>query len=161
VQRVLAEAGGVEGIGKQVIVIAYGKDTQTEEGVAFGESIQVEQDFFRRIFCVEAAAMDGVLLAFFGAREIEIAAETVGDGEIGLQDAAEHFLVKLFLKRFGGAENGVGVGVFGVEVGEDFGILFFAKPGVGIDAAVAVEDVLDGMEAGERGLRGVGRGCLG
>jgi len=45
--------------------------------------------------------MDGILFAFHGAGEIEIAAEAVGDREIGLLDAAEHFLVELFLEGLG------------------------------------------------------------
>ena len=98
--------------------------------------------------------MDRVLLAFFGACEIEIAAEAVGNREVGLQDLAQHFLIELFLEGFGAVKNGVGVGVFGVEIGDDLGILLFLEPGVIVDAAVVVEDVLDGMAAGDWGLAG-------
>src|SRR4029077_3183174 len=87
--------------------------------------------------------MQGILLAFLGAREIKVAAQSVGNRKVGLQDAAEHFLVEFFLKRFGIPKRGVGVGVFRVEVGDDFGIVFIAEPGVVVDAAVAVDDVLD------------------
>jgi hypothetical protein len=106
--------------------------------------------------------VNGVLLALFGAREIEIAAQSVGNGEIRLQDAAEHFLIELFLEGRGVAENGVSVGVLGVEVGDDFGIVLVAEPGVVVDAAVAVDNVLDGLparygrlgRAGALGVRG-------
>ena len=98
--------------------------------------------------------MDRVLFAFFGAGEIEIAAEAVGNRKIGLQDFRQHFLVELFLEGFGAVENGVGVGILGVEVGDDFGICFLAQPGVVVDAAVVVDDVFDGMAAGDRWLTG-------
>ena len=61
--------------------------------------------------------MDGILFAFLGAREILEAAKLVRDAEVRLLNAGEHFLVELFLEGFGGLEDGVGVGIFGVEVG--------------------------------------------
>jgi len=48
------------------------------------------------------------------------------------------FLVKLFLERLGGLEDGVGVGIFRVQVSDNFGVFLFAKPGVVVDAAIAV-----------------------
>ncbi len=50
VQGVLAEAGGVERIGQQMIVVADVEGTEAEEGVAFGQRVQVEQEFFGRVF---------------------------------------------------------------------------------------------------------------
>jgi hypothetical protein len=113
--------------------------------MAFGEGIQVQQEVVIGICGFLFTEMDGVLLAFFGTREIEIAAKAGGNRQIGLLDTAEHFLVELFLKSFGAGKHGVGVSVFGVEVGDDFGIIFIVEPVVWIDAAVFVNDVFDRM----------------
>ena len=93
------------------------------------------------------AEMPGILLAFFCAREIEVAAKRVGDGKIGLKNAAEHLLVEPLLKLGAGLEHGVGVGVFRLEVGDDFGTFLLAEPGVVIDAAIPVKDLLDRFTA--------------
>lgn len=69
-------------------------------------------------------------------------------------NAAEHFLVEGFLKGFGRFEEGVGEGVFFLEVGGDTGVVFVAEPGVLVHAAVAVDDVLDGFAGGDGGLEG-------
>jgi len=150
-ESVLAEAGGVCGVGEEGIVVADLEDAEAEEGLAFGEEIQIEKDLLVGV-ADGGAAVDGVLLAFDGAGVVFEAAEGVGDAEIGLQDAAEHFLVEAGLEGFGGFEVGVGVSVFGFEIGEDAGIFFVAEPGVVVDAAVGVDDVLDGFAECERGL---------
>jgi len=108
-----------------------------------------------------SAAVDGVLLAFDGAGVIFEAAQGVGDGEIGLLNAAEHFVIKAKLERLGGFEVGVGVGVFGFEIGEDAGILLVTEPCVVVDAAVGMDDVFDGFAQGERGLESDGAGLGG
>ena len=82
--------------------------------------------------------MDRILFAFLGAREILETAKRVGDAEVGLLDAGEHFLVELFLEGLGGLEQGVGVGIFRVEVSDNFGVFLFAEPSVVVDAAIAV-----------------------
>jgi len=65
--------------------------------------------------------VEGILFAFLGASEILETAKRVGDAEVGLLDAGEHFLVKLFLEGLGGLEDGVGVGIFRVQVSDNFG----------------------------------------
>ena len=99
-----------------------------------------------------AAKMERVLLAFDGFDGVEIAAKAIGNGEIGLLDAGEHLVVERLLKGLGGLEDGVGIGVFGLEVLEDRGIFFFAEPGVIVDAKIAVKEVLDGFASGDRRL---------
>jgi hypothetical protein len=125
--------------------------------VALGELIEIEKDLLvGRLDC--GAAVDGVLLAFDGAGVVFEAAKGVGDTEIGLENAAEHFVVEAGLKGFGGFEIGFGVGIFGFEIGEDAGIFFVAEPGVVVDAAVGVDDVLERFAEGERGLESGGAG---
>lgn len=125
--------------------------------MTLGEEVEVEEDLLFGVLW-RAAAIDGVLAAFEGARVVFEAAKSVGDGEIGLQDAAEHFLVERFLERFGGFQVGGGVVVFGVEVGDDARVLFVAEPGVVVDAAVVVNDVLDGLTKGDGRLETGGPG---
>ena len=62
-----------------------------------------------------------------------------------LLDTAKHFVIKPFLKLLRGAQDRVRVSVFGFQVGDDIGIFFLAKPGVVIDAAVAVQNMLYGF----------------
>ena len=68
--------------------------------MAVGQNVYVEQQFFGSAVGIEPAAVDGVLLAFLGAREIEIASQAVGNREVGLQYLAQHFLIKSFLENF-------------------------------------------------------------
>src|SRR4051794_8334944 len=103
-----------------MVVVGDGEGAEPEESVALGEGVEVEKDFVRRVVGIGAAAVERVLFAFFSASEIEVAAQAVRNGEVGLLNASEHLLVQLLLKRLGLLEEGVGVGVFGVEVGEDF-----------------------------------------
>jgi hypothetical protein len=156
----LAETGVVRGIGEETIVVTDVERAEAEEGVAFGKGVEVQEDFLvRRIGGVACgrrrflgAAVDGVLLAFFGAGVIGVAAEKVGDAKVGLLNAAEHFLVKGFLEGLGGFQEGVGEGVFFLEVGGDARVVFVAEPGVMVHAAVAVDDVLDGFAEGDGGF---------
>jgi len=91
-----------------------------------GEGVQVEQQFFGSIFRIMSAAMQRILLALFGASEIEVAAHPVRHGKIALQDAAEHFLVQRFLKWLGATQKGIGVSIFSVEISDHFGIILVA-----------------------------------
>jgi len=156
-EGVLAEAGGVRGVGEEGIVVADFEDAEAEEGMAFGEAIEVQEDLLGRILG-GFAAVDGVLLALDGAGVVFEAAKSVRDAEIGLLNAAEHFMVEAGLEGFGRFEVGVSVRVFVFEIGEDPGIFFVAEPGVVVDAAVGVDDVLDGFAEGERGLESGGAG---
>jgi hypothetical protein len=43
----LAETGVVRGIGEETIVVADVEGAETHEGMAFGEGVEVEEDFLR------------------------------------------------------------------------------------------------------------------
>ncbi len=113
-----------------------------------GELIEIEKEFFAAEIVNRFAEVLWVLLAFERFGEIEIAAQAVGDREVGLLDAREHFLIKLLLEIQRGLQNRFGVGVLGFEVGNDFRVFLMPKPVVMVDAAVAMKDVLDGFPAG-------------
>ena len=149
-----------DGVGEEVVVVAYFEDAEGEEGMAFGECVEVEEDLLGGILR-GLAAMDGVLLALDGARVVFKAAEGIGYAEVGLQDAAEHFVIELFLEGLGGLQVGGGVIVFRGEIGENAGIFFVAEPCVVVDAAVVVDDVLDGFAKGEGRLEIGGAGLGG
>ena len=103
-----------------------------------------------------AAAVDGVLAAFDGAGGVEPVAEAVGDGLVGLLDVGEHLGVELALQVGGGGHDGCGVGVLGVEVGEDLGGVLVAHPAVVVLEGDAVEGGGGGFAAGDGRLDGVG-----
>ncbi len=127
--------------------------------MAFCQLVAVEDDFFEGIFvragcvrfgCGALAAVDGVLQAFFGAGVVPPGAVAVGDGDVGLLDVAEHLVVELVAQAGERRGDSVGVSVFGFEVLEDFGALFFAKPGVVVVEGDAVQDGLFWLK-GDRG----------
>ena len=128
--------------------------------MAFCQLVAVEDDFFEGIFvragcvrfgCGALAAVDGVLQAFFGAGVVPPGAVAVGDGDVGLLDVAEHLVVELVAQAGERRGDGVGVSVFGFEVLEDFGALFFAEPGVVVAEGDAVQDGLFWLNTGDRG----------
>src|SRR5437016_3604163 len=49
---VLAEAGDVGGVGEELVVVADVKGAETEEGVAFGKGVQVQEEFVGGVFRV-------------------------------------------------------------------------------------------------------------
>src|SRR5215472_7004658 len=127
-----------------MIVIADLEGVSSEEGVSLGKLIQVEEKFFRNGFarfrggglrgkpesCADSgpryrtyrvpAAMVSILLAFDHFDEVEIPAQDIGYGKVGLEDAPEHFLIEFLLEIQSGRQNDVRVGVLGIEVGKDF-----------------------------------------
>jgi len=101
--------------------------------------------------------VDGVLLAFFRPSVIGVAAEAIGDAEVGLLNAAELFLVQGFLEGLEGFQEGVSEGVFFLEVGGHARVVLVAEPGIMVHAAIAVDDVLDGLAEGYGGIEGSAR----
>src|SRR5213080_3775999 len=103
-------------------VIADLEGIESEKGVSLGELIQVEEKFFangfafadsagyRCVLRVAESAMVRILLAFDRFGEVEIPAQTIGDGKVGLEDAPAHLLIELFLEFLSGLQNGVAVG---------------------------------------------------
>ena len=170
VERVLAESGGVGGVGEEVAVGADGHCAERHEGMAFGERVDVEDDLLG-LGGVEggvevgvgggAAAVDVVLAALDGAGGVEPIAETVGNGLVGLLDMGEHLGVELALQVGGGRHAGGGVGVLGFKIGDDLGRVLVAHPAVVVVERDAVEGGRRGVAAGDGRLDGgVGGGRL-
>src|SRR6266702_890173 len=133
VKRIFAEAGRIGRIGEQLIIVADLEGTQPKKRMSLCKLIEVQQQLLGGTVCIAPPEVKGVLLAFLGSGEVEIAAEQIGDREIRLQDAAKHFL-----KSFGGLQYRVRISIFCFQVGDNFGVFFMAEPRVMVDAAVAV-----------------------
>ena len=136
-QGVLAEAGGVCGVGEPAAVVGDVGVADGKEGVAFGKLVAVEDDLLGGDSPDSAAwgrapvaAVDGVLRALFGTRVVPPGAVAVRDGDVGLLHVREHLLVELIAQAGERGHHGLGVGVFGFEIGGDLGILLVAEPGV-------------------------------
>ena len=144
VQRVLAEARGVSGVGQPAAVVGDLGGADGEEGMPFGQDIAVE-DHVLRPFAARpgelrlSAAEDRVLLALFGARQVPPVAVAEGHGYVGLLDVAEHLVVEIVAQAGQGRHFGFGVGVFRLEIGDDFGVFLVAQPGVVVGEDGSVE----------------------
>ncbi len=126
VERVLAEAGVVGGVGEQISVWADAHGAHRHEGLAPGEFVHIEQDplrigFVRNAASCSGSAMDGVLAPFDGAGVVEPAAVGVWDRLVGLLDVGEHLGVEGFLEAVRGCEHRSRVGVLGLEMCDDLG----------------------------------------
>ncbi len=95
VQGVLAEAGCVGCVGQPAAVVG-------DVGCADGKKAWPSDSWLpSKITCSGVslwrgfAGVNGVLFALFGAGEVPPGAIAVGDGDIGLLDVREHFLVKV------------------------------------------------------------------
>ena len=132
-QPVLAEAGEIDGVGEQVVVVADGEAAEADKFPVLAEHVEVEQNFFGRFHAAFAAALYGILLALFGSRVVEVLAAARGDGEVGLLDVPQHLLVDGVAEGLQIGGHGLGVGVLRFEVFDDLGIRLLAQPEVRID----------------------------
>jgi len=168
-EGVLTEASGIGGVGEKMVVVGDFKTAEAEEGLAFGEGVEIEEDlvaggFLSGFIADRSAEAEWILLAFHSFRGVEIAAQPIGNREVGLLDAGEHLVVEKLLEGFAGLKDGVGVGIFGFEMVEDGGILLFAEPRIFVDAEVAVKEMLDRLACRHRrlgkGVRANGGGVV-
>ena len=83
--------------------------------------------------------MDRILLPGLHPGVVEPVAMPVWERIVVFLDASEHFPVQLLLERLRVGEHFVGVGVLGFQVGRYFRCPLLAKPGVVVDALVAME----------------------
>ena len=89
--------------------------------------------------------------ALLGAGVVPPGAVAVRNGDVGLLHVGEHLLVELIAQAGERGHHGLGVGVFGFEIGGDLGILLVAQPGVVVGEGDAVEVGLCGFFAGDGG----------
>ena len=139
-QGVLAAAIGVIRPEQFLVVLADVHHARAVVIVSFGKHIDVEQDFFadkiaavvRRLDAdgvqpgaVGAAGIDGVIFAGFKAGVVPVTTVTRGHGAVVLFDAGDNFVIELVFLRFQRREDGIGVGVFRVEIGKHLRVFAF------------------------------------
>ena len=165
-QVVLAESGGVGGVGEEPAVVAHRVGAQGQEGVPLRQQVEVEGDLLfsylrggtRREGLL--AAEDGVLLARLRPRVIEVRAVTVGDVDVRLLDAREHLRVQRALEARRGLRHRVRVRVLRLQVARHLGVALLAEPEVVVHAALPVHHVDPGdpLGHGRCGDAGLGVG---
>ena len=161
-QLVALVAGAVGRVGQPEMVAADGGAPHGEVLRAGGQGVLVQQDLLlvaglaRRGQLVGAAggpaAVDGVVLPLLGPRVVPPRSPAGRDGHVRLLDPRLHLLEELVLQRTERGQDLVGVGVLGLQVGQDLGVLAVAEPVPGVLALVPVGD--DDVGA----LGGLGRG---
>jgi len=70
------------------VIGAHRKIADAEILVALRHGVAVQQDFFGRLERAVLAAVDGILLAFHGARVVKIIVTAGRHAQVGLFDAA-------------------------------------------------------------------------
>ena len=134
-QRVLAKARGVGRVSQPAAVVGDVGVADGKKRMPLRQLISVQHHFFGRIGVrargsTALAAIDAVLQPLLGARVVPPVAVAVGNRDVGLLHVAQHLLVKLFAQPGQRRHHRVSVGIFGLEVRGNIGILFIAQPGV-------------------------------
>ena len=138
VEGVLAEARDVRAVEKCGAGIAGLKATESEERMALSQEVQIQQNLLRGLGIRSpvwrhlAPAMNGILPALFGPGVVIISPAPKRNGEVGLLDAPQHFLVEQLTKGLGLHGAGFHVGVFRFQVANHLRVGFFAEPEPGV-----------------------------
>ena len=118
---------------------------------ALGKQVDVQQDFFRPVGAANAAAVDGVLAAFFEADVVVEVAFFFGNGVVVFLDAPTDLLVDPFLQGCQRGQERLGVFILGAQVIHGLWVFLIPKPMPGVDAGVAMDGI--GVSAPGRGRR--------
>lgn len=133
-------AVGAVGVFFPGIEVAVGGNGGSAEGVAVagsGAFVEVEEDGFGS-FGIGFAAEEAVVFAFDVAAVVEPVAFAVRDGDVFADNAGFEFSDDFSAQRIEGGEDGIGVLVFGLEVGQDGGVFAVAQPVVVVGPVDAV-----------------------
>jgi hypothetical protein len=168
-------AGDVGRVGEQGGARAHAGAAEAEEVVALGECVEVEQHLLagerglvvgdvggcRRGPVVGVGGLHpaarAVLLPLEAAAVVPVAARARRDAQIGLESARLDLLEDLRAQVGEVVGLCLGVGVLGLDVGDDLGVLLLPEPLVVIGPGQAVELLGRGLFGGDRpGRRGEG-----
>jgi len=140
-QGVLAKALVVVGVGDEVAAGADGDRAELEEGAAFRQDVDVEDDLLRAALLEATTAREAVLFALFGAAVIQPTTATGRHRLVALFDTRTHLEIELLLQGLGVSHVGERVGVLGFEVGNQIWVLHrqIAHPGIVIDHVMAMK----------------------
>ena len=126
--------------------------TDAEIRVTGGERVLVQQDFLGALFA-SSSAVDGVLSASLGARVVEEPIPALRNREVGLLDAAAHFLIEPLLQELGPVHHLGGVAIFGFQVGQHLGIVTVTQPVVVVDPQLPMNQFYPRSNGSTRRLR--------
>jgi hypothetical protein len=131
-------------------VVTDGVCADGQELMAGRERVEIERDLFAGTGRGRAAAENRVLLACLRARVVEVPALAVGHRLVVLLDPGQHLPVEGVLEAQGGVHHRVGMGVFGLQVGDDGGVVLGPQPEVVVHELLAVHHVDLGHPLGDR-----------
>ena len=133
-----ATALGVDRVRSESVVGAYGREPQLKKIVAFRQLVPVDEHLFGRVERIPFAAVHRVVFVRFETVIVEVWTLAVRNRALVGIDAGLDLFEDLFLKCFGVRQAGLGVGVLGFEIGDDFRIVALVQPVVRIVAHVPV-----------------------
>ena len=144
-------------IGEEIFVRAPLDVAELEVVVAFRELVGVENDLLGGVHRPTAPAVDLVVEAFHRPGVGQPTLEQGRRGGVRLLDPPDDLAVQTFLEVACARRHGVGIGIFGFEVGDHLRVVLVTQPVVGVDASVPIglEDL--GTHGGDRRA---GRGDL-
>ena len=76
----------VYGVGEKVLIVAHNECPQSYEFLSPSHFVEIEQHLFLRFQALFLAAIDRILLTFFGTRVVVVFAPPHGHGQIRLFD---------------------------------------------------------------------------
>ena len=135
----MAKPGVVVAIREHVPVGAYRKRLHGHERLPLSQFVHIEQDFFVRLGADLLAAADRVLFTRLKPDVIKEVTFSIRDFHIGFLHAAEHLVIKLFLKSIRRLHHRVGVSILSLEISADLRVRLLAQPKVVIHQLVPVD----------------------
>ena len=166
--RVALGPGGVGRVRQPVVVGTDRQIAEREVLVAFRESVLVDEDHLvarrwmagpaweRLVFppgVLRPTTVDAVAAPLDRAAVVQPGTLADRHRQIGLLDARHDLLEERILQGDGRCHHRVGVGVLGLEMGEDRRVVAVAEPVPVVDPHVAVCPELDRASLGDRCLR--------
>ena len=166
VEGVLAEARDIGAVQQRGARIAGLKTTESEERMPLSQKVQIEQNLlcglgirspiWRRL----APTMNGILPALFGPGVVIISPAPKRNGEVGLLDAPQHFLVKQLTEGLGLHGAGFHVSILRFQVADHLRVGFFAEPEPGVIDRFAMPNRTVFVGLGDRRFRRLDVGSI-
>ncbi len=152
-------AGVIDRVRQQLVIGTRSERTDLEVLLALGQKVAVEKNFLRRVKRAVLAAVNAILLAFFGAGVVKVFVALHRHGQIGLLDVRQHFRVEARLQILGMPQHGPRVGVLGFQIRDRIRIFAVPQPEIIVRASVPVNGRLRRHNFRDRWLGGgFGRG---
>ena len=121
-EAITLRAVEVEGVGEAAVVVTVLAVPDPEIGLALGLAVAVEQQDLCRLVVARGAAEERMLAAFDVAAVVGPCSVWRGHRGVVLLHAPAHLGVERLPERRVGCQEGLGMGVLGLQIGADFGI---------------------------------------